>query len=107
VNDTATKEKPSLQAAQCKALRAFNLRFCNELPNAARAGDYDAVRGDGFADKTLPLPSGAYRVHGSQWVLVVRDGRFTRAITARPENKFGGDDVIEVPPERAPFDPKP
>jgi hypothetical protein len=88
MTEPAKKPPLRLQREQVKALRELHHAFCTDLPNPARSGDYHTEKGDGFVDRPLPLPPGTYRVHGSQWLLVVDRGSLVRAFLASPDNEF-------------------
>lgn len=89
-------------AERNEALVGFNSEFCRDLPQDPRSGQhakdgrYDAVEGDRFAGKLFPVPDGAYRVAGSDWVHAFEGGAFVHAFRATKENGFGGPDVIAV-----------
>lgn len=91
------KEKRDLTAAEQAEIRHLTGIFSSALPTEARHhGHYETRAGDRFADVRLSAPGGDYRIVGSDWIVVVRNGRVQRFSRAVAPN-WGGPHVVAVP----------
>jgi aminopeptidase N len=82
--------------ASARIIRALNASFCRDMPEEARAGAYEPTADEGEFGGEYAVANGIYRVLGSEWVFEIKGKRLIRAFNARPENKWGGDKVVQV-----------
>lgn len=85
-----------LSTEQQTAIRRIVGTFSRDVPQKARMqGHYKAREDDRLADEEVDAPNGRYRVTGSDWIITIKNKRFTIAQRAAPPD-FGGKGVIAV-----------
>lgn len=85
------------------AVRRVHASFIQALPGSARSqGFFEVPEDHPEAGSDLPVPSGGYRVAGSDWVMRFKGGRWVSADRAHAR---AAPDWVDIPDREAPLPP--